>query len=74
MKNFFTSMLGALVALLIFSVGACVMFFGFLGLIAALKNSEKAPAVESGAYVYLTEMVCDSGETFPLKGSFIVIR
>jgi protease IV len=53
MKNFFTSMLGALVALLIFSLGACVMFFGFLGLIAALKNSDKAPAVASGAYVVL---------------------
>lgn len=51
MKNFFTSMLGALAALLIFSLGACVMFFGFLGLIAALKNGDKTPSVEDGAYV-----------------------
>jgi gliding motility-associated-like protein len=30
--------------------------------------------VESGGYVYVTEMVCDNGEVFPLKGSFIVVR
>ncbi len=51
MKNFFTSMLGALAALLIFSLGLCVLFFGFLGLIAALKSGDKTPSVEKGAYL-----------------------
>ena len=36
MKNFFTSMLGALVALMIFSVGCALLFIGFLAAMAAL--------------------------------------
>jgi len=34
----------------------------------------KGNPVETGTYVYLAEMVCDNGETFPVKGSFMVIR
>ncbi|PHX73338.1 MAG: signal peptide peptidase SppA [Opitutia bacterium] len=52
MKNFFTSMLGALVALLIFSGGAFVLVIGFVGAIAAIGGGEKAtPELERGAYV-----------------------
>ncbi len=52
MKNFFTSMLGALVALLIFTGGAFVLFIGFVGAIAALGGGEKAtPELERGAYL-----------------------
>jgi protease-4 len=50
MKNFFTSMLGALAALVIFALGGAVLFLGLLGLIAALGR-DKAPALERGAYV-----------------------
>jgi protease-4 len=52
MKNFFTSMLGALVALLIFTGGAFVLFIGFVGAIAAMGGGEKAtPELERGAYL-----------------------
>ena len=52
MKNFFTSMLGALVALLIFACGAFVLVIGFVGAIAAMGGGEKATAeLERGAYV-----------------------
>src|SRR5687768_3615493 len=52
MKNFFTSMLGALVALMIFSVGGVMLFIGFVAAMAALGRSEKtAPAFERGAYL-----------------------
>jgi protease-4 len=52
MKNFFTSMLGALVALMIFSVGCAVLLVGFIAAMAALGRSEKAaPAFERGSYV-----------------------
>jgi len=52
MKNFFTSLLGALVALLIFSVGGGLLVLGLLVAIAALGSSEKgAPAIERGSYL-----------------------
>ena len=52
MKNFFTSMLGALVALIIFSVGCSLLFVGFIAAMAALGRSEKAaPGFERGSYV-----------------------
>ena len=52
MKNFFTSMLGALVALLIFAGGAFILVIGFVGAIAAMGGGEKAaPELERGAYV-----------------------
>ncbi len=54
MKNFFTSMLGALVALVIFSVGCAVLFFGFIMVIAAIGGAEKgAPVLERGSYLVL---------------------
>jgi protease-4 len=52
MKNFFTSMLGALVALFIFSGGAFLLFVGFIGAIAAMGGGEKAaPTLEKGSYL-----------------------
>ena len=51
MKDFLTSMLGALAALVIFMVGGGVLFMGLLGLLAAIGGGDKAPTVERGAYV-----------------------
>src|SRR5215212_1785634 len=52
MKNFFTSMLGALVALIIFSVGCTLLFIGFIAAMAAIGGSEKSgPAFERGSYL-----------------------
>ena len=52
MKNFFTSMLGALVALVIFTFGGALLFVGFIGAIAALSG-EKTVQVEGGSYLVL---------------------
>jgi len=41
---------------------------------AGWDGTFKGNPVETGTYVYLTEMICDNGETFPLKGSFIIVR
>lgn len=52
MKNFFTSLLGTLVALFIFTGGAFVLFVGFIGAIAAMSGGEKStPEFEKGSYV-----------------------
>jgi protease-4 len=52
MKNFFTSMLGALVALIVFTVGGALLFIGVLGVLAAL-GGDKTVRVESGSYLVL---------------------
>src|SRR5947199_183038 len=54
MKNFFTSMMGALVALIIFSGVCLLLFIGFIAALAALGTSageKAAPEFERGAYV-----------------------
>jgi len=51
MKNFITSMLGALVALVIFTTGGVLLFIGFIGAIVALGQQKKAPEVEAGSYL-----------------------
>lgn len=51
MKNFFTSLLGALVALIIFTGGGFLLFIAFIGAIAAMSSDNKTVAVENGAYV-----------------------
>jgi protease-4 len=51
MKNFITSMLGALVALVIFSVGACLLFIGLIGALVAVGQQKKAPEVVDGSYL-----------------------
>src|SRR5438132_3182172 len=53
MKNFFTSMLGALVALVIFSVGCGLLFVGFLAVCSALGCNKSTPNLEKGSYVVL---------------------
>lgn len=67
MKNFFTSLLGALVALIIFSVGAMVLGIGFIGALAALGGGEKnVPTFESGSYIVfdLAGNITDAPPTF----------
>ena len=51
MKNFITSMLGALVALVIFSVGACLLFIGLIGALVAMGQQKKVPEVVDGSYL-----------------------
>ena len=52
MKNFFTSMLGALVALIIFTGGCFVLFLGCIAAIAAFSGRDKsAPTFERGSYL-----------------------
>jgi protease-4 len=51
MKNFITSMLGAFVALVVFSTGACLLFIFFIGAIIAMGQQKKAPEVTSGSYL-----------------------
>jgi protease-4 len=52
MKNFFTSMLGALVALIIFSAGCFVLFVCFVAAIAAMGAKKQHVAdVERGSYL-----------------------
>ena len=50
MKNFLSSFLGALAALLLFVGGTGLMFIGFLGILVS-AGSKKAPTFESGSYV-----------------------
>ncbi|MEO5961496.1 MAG: signal peptide peptidase SppA [Opitutaceae bacterium] len=52
MKNFFTSLLGALVALVIFSGGCLILGIGFVAAVAAMGGAEKqAPHFERGSYL-----------------------
>jgi protease IV len=67
MKNFFTSMLGALVALIIFSFGGALLFVGFIGAVAAMGGAEKAaPSLETGSYVVfdLDGNITDAPQSF----------
>src|SRR5688572_16197967 len=52
MKNFFTSMLGALVALIVFTFGGALLFVAFIGALAAMSGDKPAP-VEHGSYLVL---------------------
>ena len=51
MKNFITSMLGALVALVVFTTGAVLLFIGFIGALVTMGQQRKAPEVISGSYL-----------------------
>ena len=51
MKNFFTSMLGALVALVIFAGGTTLLFIGILGAIVSMSGEKAGPTLENGAYL-----------------------
>lgn len=70
MKNFFTSMLGALVALIIFSFGSVLLLVGFVGAIAAIGGGEAAaPSLEKGSYVVfdLAVNITDAPASFSLN-------
>jgi protease-4 len=51
MKNFITSMLGALVALVVFATGAVLLFIGFIGAIVSVGQRSKVPQLASGSYI-----------------------
>ena len=68
MKNFITSMLGALVALIVFSTCAVLLFIGFIGAIVAVGSQKKAPEVVAGSYLVfdLSSNIKDSPPPFDL--------
>ena len=52
MKNFFTSMLGAFVALIVFTGGCVVLFMAFLAALATLGGGDKGSGnFERGSYL-----------------------
>jgi protease-4 len=53
MKNFITSMLGSLVALVIFATGGVLLLIGFIGAIVAMGTQKKAPEVVDNSYLVL---------------------
>ena len=72
MKNFFTSMLGAFVALVIFTGGCFLLVIGVIAAIAAMGGAEKAaPDFERGSYLVfdLSANISDAPELIDF-GSF----
>src|SRR5437660_17599 len=72
MKNFFTSMLGALVALIIFSFGCVLLFIGFIGALVAIggnSGEQKMPSFERGSYIVfdLGANITDAPEPYDLS-------
>ena len=51
MKNFITSMLGSLVALIVFTTGAVLLFIGFIGALVTIGQHKKVPVMTSGSYL-----------------------
>jgi protease-4 len=51
MKNFFTSMLGALVALVIFASGCALLFVGFIAVMSTLGGEKSTSNLEKGSYI-----------------------
>ncbi|HWA84707.1 MAG TPA: signal peptide peptidase SppA [Opitutus sp.] len=68
MKNFFTSMLGTLVALVIFTVCGVLLVAGFIGAIAAMSH-EKTVSVERGSYLVLdlSAQITDAPPVFDFR-------
>ena len=68
MKNFITSMLGAFVALVAFSVGAVLLFIGFIGAIVAMNQGKKQVVVDDGSYLVfdLSSNITDAPPPFDL--------
>jgi len=65
MKNFITSMLGAFVALVIFTTGGILLFLGFIGAIIAMGKQQKVPTIAAGSYLVfdLSSNITDSPPT-----------
>ncbi|MBI5767922.1 MAG: signal peptide peptidase SppA [Verrucomicrobia bacterium] len=51
MRNFLTSLLGALVALIVFSGGALLLFILLIAGIAAMSGDKGPPSIEKGSYL-----------------------
>jgi protease-4 len=72
MKNFFTSMLGALVALVVFFGGCFVLFIGFVAMIAAAGSSRNGGPleIEKGSYLVfdLSTSITDAPQSVELPG------
>jgi protease-4 len=68
MKNFITSMLGALVALVIFATGGILLLIGFIGAIVALGTQKKAPEVVDSSYLVfdLSANITDAPPVFDI--------
>jgi len=71
MKNFLTSLLGALVALVIFSVGALLIFIGILGALISVgmhRAEPKSARMEAGSYLVfdLSANITDAPSPFEL--------
>jgi protease-4 len=68
MKNFITSMLGALVALVIFTFCGLLLFIGIVGaiVVAGVKNAIPAGRIESGSYLVfdLSTNITDAPPSF----------
>ncbi len=67
MKNFFTSMLGALVALILFTVGGALLLIGIAGVVASL--TEKTVTVDRGSYLVLdlSSSISDAPPVFDFR-------
>ena len=71
MKNFLTSLLGALAALFIFSVGALLIFIGILGAIISTgvhRAESKSARIEPGSYLVfdLSSNITDAPPSYDL--------
>jgi protease-4 len=53
MKNFWTSMLGSLAALVVFAAGALVVVLGLIGIAVAVGGGERQPSFAKGSFLIL---------------------
>ena len=72
MKNFITSMLGALVALVLFTFCGLLLCVGIIGaiVVAGVKNSAPSAKIESGSYLVfdLSTNITDAPPSFDFAG------
>lgn len=71
MKNFWTSMLGSLTAMVIFAAGAVVVVLGLIGIAVAVSGGEREPTFAQGSYLVfdLSTAIKDAPASLDL-GSF----
>ncbi|MGC4072962.1 MAG: signal peptide peptidase SppA [Nibricoccus sp.] len=72
MKNFFASMLGTVVGVMICAVAGVILFIGVFVALAAAGNSKKAVAVEKGSYLVLDLAVNITDAPPQMDGSAII--
>lgn len=70
MKNFITSMLGTLAALVIFAAVGTLLMFGLLGALVAASHPKKAPEVVTNSYLVLdlSTNITDAPPVFDFDG------